>query len=184
MSGEEWRPAVGFPDYAVSSLGRVKRVVPDAYGRMCGKVMRQKSTKAGYLQCGLTRFKERRSLLVNRLVCEAFHGCPPSTKHHAAHKDGDRANNRADNLRWATPSENELDKRAHGTVPAGDRHHARRMPERMARGSRVGTAKITEEIVILIRADTRKHAEIAAEYGLSRTHVCEIRTRKVWRHVI
>ena len=44
---------------------------------------------------------------VHRLVAQAFLPPPPSEKHTIVnHIDGDRANNRADNLEWVTPSEN------------------------------------------------------------------------------
>lgn len=65
---------------------------------------------------------KRRWRRVNRLVCEAFHGAPPSSRHEACHKDGDRSNNRSDNLYWGTPEKNYEDKEAHGTayVPGRD----------------------------------------------------------------
>lgn len=43
---------------------------------------------------------------VHRLVCEAFHGPKPTPKHEVAHWDGDKTNNTAPNLRWATHKEN------------------------------------------------------------------------------
>ena len=43
---------------------------------------------------------------VHRLVAQAFLEPPPSEKHtEVNHIDGDRANNRPDNLKWVTPSE-------------------------------------------------------------------------------
>jgi len=46
-----------------------------------------------------------------------------------------------------------------------------------------GRAKITEAQVRAIRADGRKHAVIAAEYGLGRTTVGMIIRREAWSHV-
>jgi hypothetical protein len=58
---------------------------------------------------------KRRVLSVHRAVCLAFHGLPPSDRHEVAHGDGTRDNNRPENLRWATRSENQSDRTLHGT---------------------------------------------------------------------
>ena len=56
----------------------------------------------GYREVGIAQ----KRLRVHRLICEAFHGpCPPD-KGEVDHIDRDTANNRPENLRWATPSEN------------------------------------------------------------------------------
>ncbi len=68
----------------------------------------------------VSKNRKRRGYLLNRLVCEAFYGLPPSPKHHAAHNNGDSSDNRAENLRWATPKENMADKRRHGTHREGE----------------------------------------------------------------
>jgi hypothetical protein len=148
-----------------------------------GIVISPTTLRAGYVQCSLSAAGGRKKVLVHRLVCEAFHGPAPTSRHQAAHNDGSKSNNRPENLRWATAVENEADKRSHGTLRRGAAHHAIKTPERMARGSRVGTSKLTEAMVVSIRADDRPRAEIAKAYGLCPTHVSEIRTRKVWRHV-
>jgi hypothetical protein len=55
-------------------------------------------------------------LLVARLVLGGFVGpCPPGQE--ACHENGDRSDNRLTNLRWDTPSNNNLDKHRHGTMP-------------------------------------------------------------------
>lgn len=193
---EEWRIIAEFPEYAVSDHGRVKRVV-DGYRKPAGYVLRQ-NTIHGYKYVGLSVPGKVYSRRVNRLVCIAFHGDPPTAKHHAAHNDGVKANNHRGNVRWATGSENMLDKRAHGTAPVGDRNGARLYPERLARGvrngkhtkpectprgERHGCARLTAEQALSIRADTRPQRVIAASYGVSRGAVVAIKTRKTWRHI-
>ena len=36
---EKWKPVKEFPEYEVSSLGRIRRVTPNAQGRGVGKIM-------------------------------------------------------------------------------------------------------------------------------------------------
>lgn len=55
----------------------------------------------------------------SRLVCECVHGKPPTPKHHAAHAAGIECNSLCINprhLRWATPSENGMDRHLDGTM--------------------------------------------------------------------
>lgn len=54
-----------------------------------------------------------------------------------------------------------------------------------AKGERVGTAKLTEEIVREIRAleGKMKRPEIAAKFGLNVWHVRDIQKRRCWTHV-
>lgn len=180
---EEWKTISDAPDYAVSNMGRIKRINPDAYGRMKDKIISPKATKLGYIQCSLSTASGRITILVSRSVCCAFHGPAPSSNHQAAHGDGNKSNNCADNLRWATRPENENDKRIHGTLQCGDRHHVVTRPDTITRGSRIGTSKLTEAQVAAIRLDDRSRAEIAAMYGITKSHISDIRSRKIWTHV-
>ena len=79
----------------VSNLGRVRTtygIITDGYKRA-----------DGYLAAQINGKKTQ----VHRLVAQAFLPPPPSEKHtQVNHKDGDPANNCADNLAWVTPSEN------------------------------------------------------------------------------
>lgn len=60
---------------------------------------------------------------VHTLILLAFVG-PPPTDHVARHLNGNGHHNAVSNLRWSTQSDNCLDKRAHGTMVAGEKHHA------------------------------------------------------------
>lgn len=113
----EWRPSPDFPNYLVSSEGQVRRILRDKH-RRCGDLGRilRPSVADGYLHVILMRDRQRNTALVNRLVAHAFLGVPPSPEHQAAHWDGNRQNNRASNLRWASPLENQADKLRHRTL--------------------------------------------------------------------
>jgi hypothetical protein len=103
---------------------------------------------------------------VARLVCEAFHGKAPSPQHHAAHLDGDQNNNRATNLAWTTPAENNGHKRAHGTMPLGER---------------VGASKLRREQVLDIAHNRSLSIQQAAKtHGVSDRTAGDIRRGLYW----
>jgi len=124
---EQWRDIPGWEGlYQASSEGRVRSLVRtqvgmDGYTRTHKSVI-LKITRTplgyGFLQLRTPGIGKR--CAVNRLVCAAFHGPPPSPNHQAAHNDGNSRNDSSANLRWATPKENAADKVAHGTAPGMD----------------------------------------------------------------
>lgn len=57
------------------------------------------------------------------------------------------------------------------------------LKKRHAFGARSGNAKLTEDAVRSIRADTRRQREIAAEFRVSRSTVCMIQKRRIWSHI-
>jgi hypothetical protein len=197
-SSEIWRIIEAFPDYQVSDFGRVQRIMPDRLGR-CGRVL--KAVASGrYAKVDLTRDGKSRTFSVHTLVAEAFCGNRPTPNHQVAHNDGDKSNNRANNLRWATPLENNNDKRAHGTMSLGDQHWTRRSPERVKRGadsffaqpgnepkgSANGRAKLSDEDVCAIRAVPHYwgiNMRLAEQYGVTNALISRIRAGKSWQHI-
>lgn len=127
---ERWLPVVGYEGfYEVSDHGRVRsldRVIPitRAGYKPHGQIRRGrllKITGSGRYadRVSLSREPEPRSTgYVHMLVLEAFIGPRPEGMW-ALHWDDDKRNNRLDNLRWGTPSDNNLD-----AVRNGRNHHA------------------------------------------------------------
>lgn len=141
---EIWLPVVGWEsNYSVSSHGRVKRTAAGK-GAQAGRILRGSPNTFGHVQVQLYLEGVSTVLQIHRLVLQAFLGpCPEGME--GCHNDGDPSNNRLDNLRWDTRSENMLDKRIHGTHNMGRRTHCPRghalsganlKPSRLARGVR------------------------------------------------
>ena len=114
---------------------------------------------------------------IHRLVCEAFHGEPPSPKHHAAHGDGDMGNNRPENIRWATPAENCADRRRHGTDPIGERNPRARLTAEQVREIRATYANAGK----YIKRGTR--AALAKKFGVPVGSIKDVAYGRSWRHI-
>jgi DNA invertase Pin-like site-specific DNA recombinase len=50
-------------------------------------------------------------------------------------------------------------------------------------GTRHPKSKVTEEIVIYIRASNKSLSVLAKELGISKSHTSHIKNKKVWKHV-
>lgn len=117
---ETWKPVVGYEGYyEVSDHGNVRsvdRTVQRSDGvvqRFKGHLRKPQVDEFGYLRISLRKDGKSHHFRVHRLVLEAFVGpCPEGTE--ACHGDGDRSNNRLENLRWDTKSENQYDRVRHG----------------------------------------------------------------------
>lgn len=114
-SVEEWRPVPGYEGlYEVSFDGEIRsldRVTVSKVGisrKFHGKTLAPREDADGYLEVNLYRGSKGKTAKVHRVVCEAFHGVP-SEGEVSLHYDDDPANNRADNLRWGTMSDNMYD---------------------------------------------------------------------------
>lgn len=91
LDGEIWKD---FKGVQVSNLGRIKRhEFPITIG--------EKHTSGEFYI--YNKLWDPKKYLVKRLVCEAFNGPPPNgQKPEVSRRDGNKDNNRADNLFWST----------------------------------------------------------------------------------
>lgn len=103
---ENWMDIKGFPNYQISSLGRIKVKEYSKNNRTFKEKLLKPQTnkRSGYVQIMLTDDKNQRKLkYLHRLVANAF--LPKDDEITTViHKDGDKANNKASNLEYGKPN--------------------------------------------------------------------------------
>jgi len=174
---ETWRPVPGAEGYySVSDLGRVRSepLAARALGKQRGKVLKTSADSKGYLWFRIMiPGLPPRSTKVHRAVAAAFLG-PPQAGMQVNHKNGNKQDNRLENLEYVTCAENIRhcwQNGLHGTAHC--------------RGEANQRAKLTADDVRVIR---RLYPEVslgrlAALYGVTKTNVWSIVRKKTWQHV-
>jgi len=93
---------IGYPNYTIDRDGNVKN-------KITGKVLKPATDSDGYKVIGLTNNTIRKTLKIHRLL--ALHYIPnPENKPHIDHIDRNKLNNNLSNLRWASFSENSINR--------------------------------------------------------------------------
>lgn len=172
---EIWKDIEGYEGlYQVSNLGRVKsldRLGATGY-KLKGKMRKLWYIKQGYQRVGLNKDSHKINYLVHRLVAQAF--IPnKENKPFINHKNGIKDDNGVDNLEWCTDEENQSHAIKHGL--------------NNNIGELSGRAKLTKQQVIQIRKKykTGKYLQkdLGAEYDVATNTICQIITRKYWKHI-
>lgn len=150
MEPTTYRPIPGYALYRVGSDGSVLKLTAAGTWRR----LKPWAAHGGHLWVQLCRDGERAVRAVRELVLEAFGGPrPPGTV--PRHRNGDKADNRAGNLRWGPP----------------DPRNARRFPPTVVRAIRAE------------RAAGAKRAAVAYRFGVDEKTVWQIETRQTYRDV-
>jgi hypothetical protein len=133
--------------------------------RKRGTIFQELGKRWGRYQVKLWRNGVVKTAKVEVLVCLAFHGARP-VGYDVSHLDGIKTNNRPDNLRWETRSQNHMRMFGHGT---GDR------------GVSNSRASVSPEQVLAIRAEAAagiSYSFLMNQYAVSRATISRIVTRR------
>jgi hypothetical protein len=159
--------------YQVSDMGRVRRTPGSRYSWGKEEIAPYKN-RDGYLYVKIGPPGMKKNHAVHRLVTEAFTG-PLLAGMTTNHVNGNKCDNRPENLSYATRSENMRHAVETGLIPTN-----------YGRVSGTPRNKLTTEIVIQIKRRLQEGAlisELSAEYGVSRTTVSHIVHGRNWSHV-
>lgn len=172
--GEEIRPIPGLEGrYSVTSTGRVFSHV---YRHRNYTVELARSTHPeGYIRVKVAPISNTNWTPIHRLVALAFHPNPHGLPQ-VNHINGNKGDNRAENLEWVSNAENQ-------------RHSCRIGLHVALVGEKHPMAVINEETAISIKKALRgasykgQLTDIAAAHGATKYIVFDIKRGKTWRHI-
>lgn len=169
---ETWKDVNGYEGlYKVSSLGRIKTLRSNA-------ILVLNNKRGDYLAALLYTegkehsLKRRKTHLVHRIVAKAF--IPnPENKPQVNHIDGNKHNNRIDNLEWNTRSENM-------------QHCIKNNLRNTLKGTELHMTKLNDDKVkyILNNKNTMSINEFSQMFGVTRGCIEHILWRKTWKHIV
>lgn len=176
MSNEIWKDIKNYEGlYQVSNLGKVRNSK--------GDILYQGSIKGGYKRVQLHNTKKAKSLLVHRLVAEAF--IPnPENKPYINHKNSCTTDNTISNLEWCTPSENTIHGYKYGNMKNGNKKRATTCKENFSKKVRQYDLKMN----LIKEYESLSEASKANNFSKSNLcRCCNMETQKangyIWRYV-
>lgn len=139
-----------------------------------GKKICNRKRDDGYIVVNLYIDKKPKYFYLHRLLAE-YYIDNPKNKKYVNHKNGNKSDNRIENLEWCSASENSK--------------HAMKMGLSEApvfKGSEHGMSKITNEQVndirILYKTGMYNQVQLGRLYGLGQSHISRIIRGESWSH--
>ena len=162
---EKWVSIKGYEGlYEVSDMGRVKSL---KFGKE--KILKPENHTFGYYRVILCKDGINKKYRVHRLVCLNFLD-NPENKPQVNHKNGDKKDNRLENLEWCNNSENQKHAYDNGLQIS-------------LKGSKHGRSKLTDQQVLEIRSSNLTQKELGKIYGVAHQQISKIKRRETWTHI-
>lgn len=151
------RKKLTIDDYEITKEGQV-------INKITNHILKPQPNAKGYLRVSIGK----QLMFVHRLVAEKY--IPnPENKEQVNHIDGDKTNNRVENLEWVSNQEN--------------RNHAVKNKLHL-QGEACKHAKLTEENVKYIRTHSNIPNVIFAEkFNVSIGTISDVKNYKTWKHI-
>ena len=161
------RKIQGFENYQVDELGQVWSL-PKKTRKGTRLIKALRHPKTGYMYLDLCKDGKVKKFTVHRLVALAY---LPNTenKPQVNHINGDKTDNRLENLEWCTRSENQK--------------HSIDIGLRTTKGVKNSQCKLNEEEVIYIKNSDEKGKILAKKFNISHSTICDIRSGRSWTHI-
>ncbi len=166
----------GLSGYQADAVGNIWSLLQRCYSknrrgvryRIGKKAKKLKSRiSAGYLALAI----RGNTHLVHRLVLLAFRGVPKPGHDVARHLDGNKTNNRINNLAWGTYEENEADKTVHGTRLRGTQLY----------NSKLTASKVRDARIRFKNGESQN--SIARSLGVNGGTICNAIRGITWKHI-
>jgi hypothetical protein len=163
---ELWVVLSDYPEYAASTHGNIRRVVPSPWSK--ATPLKHAIGSSGYSQISILSGGKRKSCDVHRLVARTFLGpCPVGME--VGHLDNNRQNCRLDNLVYCTPKQNHAHRMKCGNAMRGSANHK---------------SKLTEMAVRVIKRlpDTAER-DLAEVFGVTPGAIYAVRHGLTWKWI-
>lgn len=136
-------------------------------------VLKESKNKKGYLRVVLSKNSKRKTFRVHRLIAITFiKNKNPETCNEVNHKNGDKSDNRSENLEWVSRTENMRHAKANNLM----RHDK-------ISGEKNYLAKLSDAKVKEIRESNKTISEMSRHYGVSRKAIRNAKDKVTWKHV-